>query len=119
MVERHRRRQVEDHDVGLHRGQVELHRGTGGQPLGKDAGVGMVLGQAIDDHVANLDRATIVLARDGADEGSRGAAVAEVFRAVHSLKGAARAVGYESLERFLHGLVTEEFDGPEPPPPHY
>ncbi|MDB4930356.1 MAG: Signal transduction histidine kinase CheA, partial [Myxococcaceae bacterium] len=60
----------------------------------------------VDDHVVNLDRATVVLARDGADEGARAAAVAEVFRAVHSLKGAARAVGYASMERFLNAVET-------------
>lgn len=60
----------------------------------------------LDDQVGNLERASLVLAREGADAEARAAAVAEVFRAVHSLKGAARAVGYGPLERFLHAVET-------------
>jgi len=43
-----------------------------------------------------------VLAREGIDQ----AALREVFRRIHSLKGAARAVGRRELEALAHGLET-------------
>lgn len=61
----------------------------------------------VDDHVVNLERASLVLAREGGDDEAKRAAAAEVFRAVHSLKGAARAVGFGSMERFLHAAETD------------
>lgn len=61
----------------------------------------------VDDHIANLERAALVFAREGAAPADRDEAAAEVFRAVHSLKGAARAVAFGSLERFLHAVEAD------------
>ncbi len=60
----------------------------------------------VDDHAVNLERAALTLSREGEGAEARAGAAAEVFRAVHSLKGAARAVGYDSLERFFHAVET-------------
>jgi two-component system chemotaxis sensor kinase CheA len=60
----------------------------------------------VDDHAVNLERAGLTLAREGEGPEARAGAAAEVFRAVHCLKGAARAVGYDSLERFFHAVET-------------
>jgi two-component system chemotaxis sensor kinase CheA len=58
----------------------------------------------LEDHLATLEREIVVLARsDAAPEAVR-AAVREIYRAVHSLKGAARAVDFPAVERTCHTL---------------
>lgn len=58
----------------------------------------------LDDHLATLDREVVVLARTGAAPAAVRAAVREIYRAVHSLKGAARAVDFPAVEWTCHAL---------------
>jgi two-component system chemotaxis sensor kinase CheA len=56
----------------------------------------------LEDHLTTLERESVKLARS--DAPTRAAAAAEIHRAIHSLKGAARAVAYPAIERFCHDL---------------
>ena len=59
----------------------------------------------VEDALGPLDDARAALS-DGGAAGAHAGAVDEVFRIVHSLKGAARAVAWPSIERFCHVLET-------------
>lgn len=58
----------------------------------------------LEDALAPLAAARAALA--GADATARRAGLDEAFRVVHSLKGAARAVGWAGVERFCHALES-------------
>jgi two-component system, chemotaxis family, sensor kinase CheA len=58
----------------------------------------------LDDHLATMEREVVVLARGDAAPAAVRAAVREIYRAVHSLKGAAMAVDYPEVERICHAL---------------
>jgi two-component system chemotaxis sensor kinase CheA len=58
----------------------------------------------LDDQLATLEREVVVLARTDASPETMRAAVREIYRAVHSLKGAARAVDFPAIERTCHAL---------------
>jgi two-component system chemotaxis sensor kinase CheA len=61
----------------------------------------------LEDHVVSLERQLRALTQvEPVDERGLRAAIAEVYRAVHSVKGAARAVDFPSIERFCHALET-------------
>ncbi len=63
--------------------------------------------EELADHVASLERQRAVLESPDADlEAVRGA-FAEVRRSFHSLKGAAAAVDYRSIEKLCHALETQ------------
>jgi two-component system chemotaxis sensor kinase CheA len=68
------------------------------------AGLRAVFRDELADHLATLERETVVLARGDATPAAQRAAVREIFRAVHSLKGAARAVDVAAIERACHAL---------------
>lgn len=56
------------------------------------------------DQVRLLQRQRVILRRDQSSEGERQEAIFEIYRAVHSLKGAARSVGDERIVRLCHGF---------------
>lgn len=60
----------------------------------------------LEDSLPVIERAGLVLGHEGHDATARREAVAELFRVVHSLKGAARAVAWPSIERLCHALET-------------
>lgn len=60
----------------------------------------------LEDSLPVIERAGLVLGHAGHDAAARREAVAELFRVVHSLKGAARAVAWPSIERLCHALET-------------
>lgn len=59
----------------------------------------------LDDRLGGLERDILALERE-ADPAVRLQLVSEMFRAVHSLKGAAHAVGVAPLERLCHELES-------------
>ncbi|MBI2393074.1 MAG: response regulator [Deltaproteobacteria bacterium] len=62
-----------------------------------------------------LEQESVTLTREGTSDDERRAASAEIHRVVHSLKGAARAVAYNALERTLHqaeGALSPSRTGP-------
>lgn len=63
--------------------------------------------EELQDHVIAIERERAVLESEGSGAAERGAALAEIHRAVHSLKGAARAVDYRVIEQFCHALETQ------------
>jgi two-component system chemotaxis sensor kinase CheA len=63
--------------------------------------------EELADHLASLDRQREVLERADADAAAIQGAFAEVRRAFHSLKGAAGAVDYRSIEQLCHALETQ------------
>lgn len=67
----------------------------------------------VEDHVATLERESGLLAT-GAAQGDAGGSVREIYRAVHSLKGAARAVDFSLIERVCHQLETQLAAAPDP-----
>lgn len=62
------------------------------------------------DHLESLERGAAVLARPDLGEERAQETSREIYRAAHSLKGAARAVGFDAVERLCHHL--EERLGP-------
>lgn len=58
----------------------------------------------LEDHLATLEREVVVLARPDAAPGALRAAAREIYRVVHSLKGAARAVDMHEVESVCHAL---------------
>jgi two-component system, chemotaxis family, sensor kinase CheA len=62
--------------------------------------------EEVDDHAATLRRESAALKRAATDDDTRTAA-REIYRAVHSLKGAARAVDVAAIEQAAHDLETE------------
>lgn len=67
------------------------------------------------EQVESLERQLLVLERGAAEAATR-EAVAEIYRIVHSLKGAARAVGEHLLERTLHDAEGALFPARSAPP---
>ena len=63
--------------------------------------------EELADHVGSIELQRAVLERADADVAARRAAVAEIRRAIHSLKGAAGAVDYRAVEQFCHALETQ------------
>jgi len=61
----------------------------------------------LEDTLALLEAEAQALGRPDADEATRRRALAEIYRAVHSLKGAAHAVGYPGVQRLCHALETK------------
>jgi two-component system chemotaxis sensor kinase CheA len=59
----------------------------------------------LDEHVRTLNRGVLVLEKDSSNEDS-GAVLAELFRAAHSLKGAARAVAQPEIEQVCHHMES-------------
>ncbi|EYF04593.1 hybrid sensor histidine kinase/response regulator [Chondromyces apiculatus] len=60
----------------------------------------------LEDTLTLLEDEAQALATSDASSGELGRSVAEIYRAVHSLKGAAHAVGYPGLERLCHALES-------------
>jgi two-component system, chemotaxis family, sensor kinase CheA len=77
--------------------------GGAGDPLGE---LRQIFREELEDHVALLERERLVLEQPDADPAAQGRALAEIHRAVHSLKGAARAVGYPGIEQLGHAMET-------------
>ena len=63
--------------------------------------------EELADHVLSIERQRAVLERADAGAPARSGALAEIHRAIHSLKGAARAVDYRAIEQFCHALETQ------------
>jgi two-component system chemotaxis sensor kinase CheA len=59
----------------------------------------------LDEHVRTLNRGVLALEKDSSS-GDRGAVLAELFRAAHSLKGAARAVAQPAIEQVCHHIES-------------
>ncbi|MFO7540354.1 MAG: Hpt domain-containing protein, partial [Chloroflexota bacterium] len=55
------------------------------------------------EHILNMTQGLLALEKEAAAE-ARTALLADLFRAAHSLKGAARAVGMSVIENLGHGL---------------
>ncbi len=58
----------------------------------------------LEDQIANMTRLVALLADESLSEDAKGHAASELYRAVHSLKGAAGAVGLSEPERICHQL---------------
>jgi two-component system chemotaxis sensor kinase CheA len=56
------------------------------------------------EHVQTMNQGLLALEQKSVDEPQRAEKLAEVFRAAHSLKGAARAVGVSAVEQLAHAL---------------
>lgn len=67
----------------------------------------LVFRDELADHLATLERELVAISRPDLDPARLSLASAEIHRAVHSLKGAARAVGYEAIERFCHAFESK------------
>ncbi|APR85446.1 Signal transduction histidine kinase CheA [Minicystis rosea] len=63
-----------------------------------------VFREELDDHATTMEREARVLAPGAADEIAVRAAIAEIYRAAHSLKGAAHAVLHPEVGRLCHAL---------------
>lgn len=59
----------------------------------------------LDEVVQTIDRELLALER-ASEDGARAHAIKELFRAAHSLKGAARAVDVRLVEQACHGLES-------------
>jgi two-component system chemotaxis sensor kinase CheA len=82
-----------------------------------------IFGEEAREHLAQIDTALVAL--EQADESRRVAAIEQAMKALHTLKGAARAVDERELERLCHALesvlvaaretaalpTAEQFDG--------
>ncbi len=66
---------------------------------------GIFRGELVDQ-IAVLERGGVVLERRDSPLEARRHAVLEIYRAAHSLKGAARAVGFEDIEHRCHALES-------------
>jgi two-component system chemotaxis sensor kinase CheA len=60
----------------------------------------------LEDQLGLLARERGVLAAEGADPEARRAAFTEIYRAFHSLKGAARAVGHAGIEQLCDAVES-------------
>lgn len=61
----------------------------------------------LDEHLSTLNKGLLALEQEpaqGAAADARGAVLSTLFRAAHSLKGAARAVGLQDIEMISHRL---------------
>lgn len=61
----------------------------------------------LDEHLSTLNKGLLALEQEpaqGAVADARGAVLSTLFRAAHSLKGAARAVGLQDIEMIAHRL---------------
>ena len=63
--------------------------------------------EELEDHRATLAREAAALRAGEGGEGAHRASLEEIFRAVHSLKGAARAVGFVQVELMCHEAESE------------
>jgi len=63
--------------------------------------------EELTDHVGSIELQRAVLERPDGGAAERRAAIAEIRRAIHSLKGAAGAVDYRAIEQLCHAIETQ------------